>query len=126
MNTRELNEKLAVLFGLRKVDDIDKCIYNSYGLSKLPFRAAHQQHWLYRGEYDIYPGDYSTWNPAGDLDQAMMVIEKYQTARDFINEVVSEYDVDFHTSEEFAKILSEKLVKKYWKNISEDLQNSNA
>lgn len=118
----ELNEKLAIMFGLIKVDNIDKCIYNSYGISKFPFRAAHQQHWLYRGEHDIYPGDYSTWNPAYDLDQAMMVIEKYQNTRDFINEVVSQHDADFHTSEEFSKILCEKLVEKYWLSISEDLR----
>jgi hypothetical protein len=119
MNAMELNENLAIMFGLFKTDDIDKCIENSYGLSKLPYTT--KQHWVYRGLHDIYPGDYSTWNPVADLDQAMMVVEHFQSTRDFINEVVGNCDSDFHTSEELAFILCEKLIEKYYKD---DLQNS--
>lgn len=113
-----LDEKLAIMFGLTKVDSIHSRCPDTYAWFKPPF-ASHS-HLVYRGEDDIYDNDYDTWNPSKNLDLIMMVVEKYQNSREFYLEALTNKEAQWHTQEEFALLLGEYLVEKYWKGNGED------
>lgn len=119
MNTELcLDERLAIMYGLTKVESIHSCCSETYAWFKPPF--ASKPHLVYRDVDDIYPNDYATWNPSQDLDLVMMVVEKFQNSREFYLEALTNTDHSFHSQSEFAMILSKYLVEKYWKEVGED------
>jgi len=119
MNTELcLDEKLAIMFGLSKVDSIHSRCPDTYSWSNSPFST--KPHLVYRGEDDIYDNDYSTWNPSKDLDLMMTIVGKYQNSREFYLEALTNKDAQCHTQEDFAFLLGEYLVEKYWKENGVD------
>jgi hypothetical protein len=119
MNTELcLDEKLAIMFGLSKVDSIHSKCSDTYAWFTPPFST--KPHLVYRGEDDIYENDYNTWNPSQNLDLIMMVVEKFANPREFYLEALSCKDTHWHTQDEFALLLSEYLVEKFWRKEGED------
>lgn len=114
-----LDEKLAIMYGLTKVDSIHSCCPETYAWFKPPY--AVKSHLVYRDVDDIYNNDYATWNPSQDLDLIMMIVEKFQNTKDFYLEALNNNEQNFHNQSEFAFILSKFLVDKFWKSFSDGL-----
>ena len=107
-----INEKFALLYGLNKTDNIDRCIDETYFVTE---SITKKESILYRDKDDIYDFDYSEWDPMNNTVQFLLVLNKFQKASDFYIEAITKTG-NFNTENELQKILIDFFILKYWKN----------